>query len=228
MLGMTVPPNKAVVGSNAFAHSAGIHVDGVLKMRETYEIMKPEDVGFLQSKIVLTARTGRHGLQNRLEEMGYALSPEELEKVYSRFLDVADKKQEVFDDDLVAIVRDEIHPIPETYQLEYLHTTSGTGTIPTATVKIRIGDEVKQFAACGDGPVDATYKAITVVVNTSAKLKQYEIRATTSGTEAIGEVTVRLEENDLVVIGRGASTDIIEASAKAYVDGLNRLAATKN
>jgi 2-isopropylmalate synthase len=223
MLGMTVPPNKAVVGSNAFAHSSGIHVDGVLKMRETYEIMKPEDVGFPQSRIVLTARTGRHGLKHRLEEMGYTLSPEELEKIYHRFLTVADKKQEVFDEDLAAIVRDEIHPVPETYQLEYLHTSSGTGTIPTATVKIRIGDEVKQFATCGDGPVDATYKAIAAVVNIPVKLKQYEIRAATSGAEAIGEVTVRLEEKDVVVIGRGASTDIIEASAKAYIDGLNKL-----
>lgn len=227
MLGMTVPPNKAVVGSNAFAHSSGIHVDGFLKMRETYEIMRPEDVGFPESRVALTARTGRHGLKHRLEEMRYTLSPEELEKIYQRFLTVADKKQEVFDEDLAAIIQDEIHPVPETYRLEYLHTTSGTGTIPTATVKIRIGDEVKQFATCGDGPVDATYKAIAAVVNIPVKLKQYEIRAATSGAEAIGEVTVRLEEKDVVVIGRGASTDIIEASAKAYIDGLNKLAVTK-
>jgi 2-isopropylmalate synthase len=224
MLGMPVPPNKAVVGGNAFSHSSGIHVDGFLKERETYEIMRPEDVGITESRVVLTARTGRHGLRDRLEKLGYSLSPEELNQAYQRFLIVADKKQEVFDEDLVAIVRDEIHPIAETYQLEYLHIYSGTSAIPTATVRIRVAGEVREGAAIGDGPVDAACKAISGVTRSAAKLVRYEIRAVTSGTEALGEVTAQLEQGGWKVVGRGASTDVIEASAKAYIDGLNKLA----
>ncbi len=224
MLGMTVPPNKAVVGTNAFSHSSGIHVDGFLKDRETYEIMRPEDVGFSESRVVLTARTGRHGLRDRLEKLGYELSQEELDQTYQRFLTVADKKQEVFDEDLIAILHDEIHPVPETYQLDYMHIYSGTSAIPTATVRLRVRGEVREGAAIGDGPVDAVYKAITQVTQSSAKLARYDIRAVTSGTEAIGEVTVHLEQNGRKMMGRGASTDVIEASAKAYVDGLNKLA----
>jgi 2-isopropylmalate synthase len=225
MLGMAVPMNKAVVGENAFRHSAGIHVDGFLKRRDTYEIMKPQDVGFPQSSVVLTARTGRHGLIHRLEEIGYSLSPEEVDQVYQRFLAVADKKREVFDEDLTAIVHDEIRPVPEVYQLAYLHTASGTGTIPTATVRLKIGDDVLQGAACGDGPVDATYKAIAELVKIEVKLVKYDISAVTAGREAMGEVLVNLEKNGTRVVGRGVSTDIIEASAKAYIDGLNRLKA---
>ncbi|MFH1008964.1 MAG: 2-isopropylmalate synthase [Candidatus Latescibacterota bacterium] len=227
LLGMAIPPNKAVVGSSAFAHSSGIHQDGVLKERGTFEIMSPEDVGFAASRIVLTARSGRHALRHRLEEMGYVLSPEELDKTYSRFLLVADKKQEVFDEDLAAIVRDEIHPIPETYHLEYLHTSSGTGTIPTATVRIRTGNKTVQEAACGDGPVDATYLAIQAGIAVEVTVSDYSIRAVTGGASAMGEVTIRLEGEGESVVGRGASTDIIEASAKAYIDGLNKLAARR-
>ena len=225
MLGMAVPPNKAVVGGNAFSHSSGIHVDGFLKDRETYEIMRPEDVGFAESRVVLTARTGRHGLRDRLEKLGYALSQEELDQTYQRFLAVADKKQEVFDEDLIAILHDEIHPVPETYQLDYLHIYSGTSAIPTATVRLRVeGRDARKAPPIGDGPVDAVCKAISAVTGSSAKLARYEIRAVTSGTEAMGEVTVQLEEGERRVMGRGASTDVIEASAKAYVDGLNKLA----
>jgi len=224
MLGMAVPPNKAVVGGNAFAHSSGIHVDGFLKDRETYEIMRPEDVGLAESRVVLTARTGRHGLRDRLEKLGYALSEEEINRTYERFLLVADKKQEVFDEDLVAILHDEIHPVPEAFHLEYLHIYSGTSAIPTATVKLRVKGEVIAGAAVGDGPVDAACKAISQVTRSSARLVRYEIRAVTSGTEAMGEVTVQLEDEGRKVMGRGASTDVIEASAKAYIDGLNKLA----
>jgi 2-isopropylmalate synthase len=230
-LGFQVPQNKAVVGDNAFRHSSGIHVDGFLKDRETYEIMTPEEVGVPKSNVVLTARTGRHGVRHRLEEIGYRLDDEEMEQVYHRFLAVADKKQEVYDQDLVAIIHDEIHPVDARFVLEYLHTSSGTGTIPTATIRLRIGDEVRSGAECGDGPVDATYHALATMSGMSATLVSYEIRAVTAGTEAMGEVTVRMEaegesERDVKirVIGRGASTDIIEASAKAYVDGLNKLA----
>jgi 2-isopropylmalate synthase len=224
MLGMAVPRNKAVVGANAFSHSSGIHVDGFLKDRETYEIMRPEDVGLAESQVVLTARTGRHGLRDRLEKLGYDLSQEDLDQTYQRFLAVADKKQEVFDEDLVAIMHDEIHEIPKTYQLDYLHIYSGTAAIPTATVRLRVRGEVREGAAIGDGPVDAVCRAIAQVTRSAARLFRYEIRAVTSGTEAIGEVTVQLECGGRRVIGRGASTDVIEASAKAFVDGLNRLA----
>jgi 2-isopropylmalate synthase len=224
LLGIKVPPNKAVVGGNAFSHSSGIHVDGFLKQRETYEIMRPEDVGIEESRVVLTARTGRHGLRDRLQKLGYTLSQPELDQAYQRFLVVADKKQEVFDEDLVAILHDEIHPVPETYQLDYLHIYSGTSAIPTATVKVRCEGESREGAAIGDGPVDAVCKALCAVTKTTARLVTYEIRAVTSGTEALGEVTVQLEKDGFRVVGRGASTDVIEASAKAYVDGLNKLA----
>jgi 2-isopropylmalate synthase len=228
LLGIHVPPNKAVIGANAFSHSSGIHVDGFLKERETYEIMQPEHVGITESRVVLTARTGRHGLSDRLKKLGYTLSQTELDQAYHRFLVVADKKQEVFDEDLIAILHDEIHPLPETYQLEYLHIYSGTSAIPTATVRLRFGGETHEGAAIGDGPVDATCKAISQVTRTSAKLEKYEIRAVTSGTEAMGEVTVQLEDGGRKVLGRGASTDVIEASAKAYIDGLNKLADRKS
>ena len=227
MLGMAVPPNKAVVGGNAFSHSSGIHVDGVLKKRETYEIMRPEDVGRTESRVVLTARTGRAGLRDRLEKLGYSLSAEELDQTYERFLRVADKKQEVFDEDLAAILHDELHAGEDTYKLEYLHFYSGTAAIPTATVRLRVGEESREAAATGDGPVDAAYRAIAQITGSAAQLGRYEIRAITSGTEALGEATLQLEDAGRRVMGRGASTDVIEASVKAYLDGLNKLANLK-
>ncbi|HEY1497795.1 MAG TPA: 2-isopropylmalate synthase [Candidatus Solibacter sp.] len=224
LLGVQVPPNKAIIGANAFSHSSGIHVDGVLKKRETYEIMRPEDVGMTESRVVLTARTGRHGLLDRLRKLGYTLSDHELDQAYRRFLSVADKKQEVFDEDLIAILHDELHPLPAVYELQYLHIYSGTSAIPTATVRLRVNGDAREGAAIGDGPVDAVCRAISQVTATAAKLQRYEIRGVTSGTEAMGEVTIQLEEAGRKVIGRGASTDVIEASAKAYIDGLNKLA----
>jgi 2-isopropylmalate synthase len=228
MLGIVVPPNKAVVGANAFSHSSGIHVDGVLKDRQTYEIMLPEDVGWEQSRVVLTARTGRAGLRSRFEQLGYQLSKEELDQAYQRFLAVADKKQEVYDEDLVALVHDELHPVGQMYQIEYLHVDSGTSTIPTATVKLKVAAEhaesrQHQAASIGDGPIDAVYSAICAATGIHARLVSYEIRSVTSGTEALGEATVQLELENIRVVGRGASTDIIEASARAYVDALNKL-----
>ncbi len=223
MLGMPVPANKAVVGSNAFAHSSGIHVDGFLKDRQTYEIMHPADVGFTGSRVVLTARTGRAGLRSRLEKLGYKLSRQELDSMYQRFLVVADKKQEVLDEDLLALIHDELPPGPQHLKLEYLQSYSGTTAIPTATVRLRVNGKMKQGASVGDGPVDAAYKAIAGLTTTTAKLLRYDIRAVTEGTEAMGEVTVQLEIGNRRIIGRGASTDVIEASAKAYVDALNRL-----
>jgi len=203
-------------------------VDGFLKKRETYEIMRPETIGLDQSRVVLTARTGRHGLQHRLEEMGYTLSKAELDKTYESFLVVADKKTEVFDEDLAAIISDEIHLVEQIYELQYLHVACGTGTLPTASVKIKSKDKTKQAAACGDGPVDAAYEAIRQATGQSPKLENYSIRAVTSGKEALGEATVRITEDGRTFIGRGISTDIIEASAKAYIDAINKMVSTQN
>ena len=228
MLGMPVPANKAVVGSNAFAHSSGIHVDGFLKAAETYEIMKPEDVGSPLSRVVLTARTGRHGLAHRLEELGYTLTKQELDHLYQRFLSVADKKREVFDEDIVALINDEIRAVEQIYELQYLHVVSGTGTLPTASVKIKTKGKIKQAAACGDGPVDAAYEAIRDAIGKSPKLEKYSIRAVTGGKEALGEATVKISEKGRTYIGRGISTDIIEASAKAYIDAINRMVSAKD
>ncbi len=225
MLGMPVPPNKAVVGGNAFSHSSGIHVDGFLKERETYEIMRPEDVGLPESRVVLTGAHRAPWTARPFGEAGLlSIAGRTEPEAYQRFLAVADKKKEVFDEDLVAILHDEIHPAAEIYRLEYLHIYSGTSAIPTATVRLRVGDDVCEGAAIGDGPVDAVCKAISGVTKSAARLVRYEIRAVTSGTEALGEVTAQLEENGHKVMGRGASTDVIEASARAYVDGLNKLA----
>jgi 2-isopropylmalate synthase len=226
LLGIHPPPNKAVVGSNAFAHSSGIHVDGVLKMRETYEIMRPEDVGMGHTRVVLTARTGRAGLRDRLAKLGCALNDEELDRAYQRFLAMADKKREVFDEDLMAMLHDEMH-VAGTYELEYLHVYSGTSAIPTATVRIKAHGESKEGAAVGDGPVDAVCRAIAAVTGTSARLERYEIRAETCGTEALVDSTEHLLEDGRRVSGRAASTDVVEASARAFLDGLNQLARGK-
>ena len=224
LMGIPVAPNKAIVGANAFAHSSGIHQDGVLKKRDNFEIMSPQDVGLESTQIVLTARSGRHALRHRLEQLGHRLSQEDLDKTYDRFLAVADAKKEVYDEDLVAIVGDEIRDIPEKFHLEYLHTISGTGTVPSATVRVLVDKKAVQHSAWGDGPVDAAYKAIASATGTEVSVSEYTIRAVTGGAEAMGEVHVRLSENGTSASGRGASTDIIEASAKAYIDALNRLA----
>jgi 2-isopropylmalate synthase len=228
LTGFVIQPNKAVVGANAFAHEAGVHVDGVLKERTTYEIMKPETIGLVGSRMVLGRHTGRHGFADRCKKLGFKLTKQEIERAYQRFVEIADKKKEVFDEDLAAIVNDEIRIVEQIYQLEYLHVVSGTGTLPTASVKIRIKDEVKQAAACGDGPVDAAYEAIREATGVSAKLENYSIRAVTSGKEALGEATVRISDDGRTYAGRGVSTDIIEASAKAYIDAINRMMAEKN
>jgi len=224
LLGIPVPPNKAIVGANAFSHSSGIHVDGFLKDRQTYEIMQPEDVGLRESRVVLTARTGRAGLRDRLEKLGFTLLPEELNQAYARFLQVADKKQEVFDEDLMAMVHEELKPPSEHCQLEHLYVSGGTSSVPTASVRLKVNGESREATSTGDGPVDAVYRALSAITYSSVKLVKYEIRSVTSGTEALGEATVHLEQGDSKAVGRGASTDIIEASAKAYIDGLNKLA----
>lgn len=224
LTGFVIQPNKAIVGENAFAHESGVHVDGMLKEKSTYEIMRPETIGLSGSKMVLGRHTGRHGFRSRCENLGFKLTDAELEQAYSRFLEIADKKKEVFDDDIAAIINDEIHvTVEHIYQLEYLHVSSGTGTLPTASVKIKVRDKVKLAAAFGDGPVDAAYEAIREATGLSPKLESYSIKAVTGGKEALGEAIVKISEEGRTFIGRGVSTDIIEASAKAYVDAINRM-----
>jgi 2-isopropylmalate synthase len=228
LTGFVVQPNKAIVGANAFAHEAGVHVDGVLKERKTYEIMTPESIGLVGSRMVLGRHTGRHGFADRCKKLGYKLTKDELEQAYQRFLQVADKKKEVFDEDVIAIIDDEVRVVEHTFELEYLRVLIETGTSPKATVKIRSGGEIKESQAEGDGPVDAAYEAIREATGFSPKLESYSIRAVTGGKEALGEATVKIRTDSKIYIGRGISTDIIEASARAYIDAINRLVARKD
>ncbi|MCB9059125.1 MAG: 2-isopropylmalate synthase [Calditrichae bacterium] len=221
--GIVVQPNKAIVGDNAFAHESGIHQDGMLKNRETYEIMTPESVGVPKTKIVLGRHSGRHGLKVRLNELGYTLSDDELNDVYQNFTELADKKKEVFDDDLRILMGDEASKKREQLNLEYIQVYIGTHTIPTATVKIRINDEIKQESATGDGPVDAVINAIDRALDRNYRVESYQVRSVTAGREAMGEVLLRIRDGEKSYNGRGTSTDIIEASAKAYLKAINRL-----
>jgi 2-isopropylmalate synthase len=234
-----VQPNKAVVGANAFAHSSGIHQDGVLKERITYEIINPRDVGVPDSEIVLSARSGRAGLRHRLVELGYTLGDEQFEKVYERFLNVADKKKTVDTRDLEAIVADEVQMFfEETYHLEQVQVSCGDRSIPTATVSIR-GPEGEMFcdADHGTGPVDAVYRAINRVIGEPNELIEFSIQAVTEGIDAVGRVTVRIQADEPVAengyerrvfSGRSSDTDIVVAAAKAYMFALNRLIAARH
>jgi 2-isopropylmalate synthase len=220
---MAVQPNKAVVGANAFAHEAGIHQDGVLKNPMTYEIMKPETIGLSTNKLVLGKHSGRHALRSRLKEMGYDLSDEEINLVFTRFKELADKKKHLVDEDLEVIVTEGILRTSEIFNLEYLHVTSGTTVLPMASVKLDINGRTAQGAGYGNGPIDAAFNAIAQLTGTASELLRFSVSALTGGTDAQGEVTVRLSENGLLALGKGADPDIITASAKAYVNGLNRL-----
>jgi len=238
LTGIPVQPNKAIVGANAFAHSSGIHQDGVLKERTTYEIINPHDVGVPDSEIILSARSGRHGLRHRLTELGYTLDEEQFEKVYQRFLEVADKKKTVDTRDLEAVVADEVQTFfEETYHLEHVQVSCGDHSIPTATVRIR-GPDDRVFcdAAHGTGPVDAVYRAINRVIGEPNELIEFSIQAVTEGIDAVGRVTIRIQadepvsENGVerrVFSGRSSDTDIVVASAKAYMFALNRLIAAR-
>ena len=220
--GIIVQPNKAIVGDNAFAHEAGIHQDGVLKDRNTYEIMLPQTVGFPKTKIVLGKHSGKHGLKARLSEIGYTLSEKELNDVYEKFIALADKKKEIFDDDLRFIMGDSFANIhSDNYELEYMHVSMGTNHLPTSTVKIKKGDEYFQESATGDGAVDACFKAIERALDIKLNLESYQVRSITSGRQALGEVIVRIRENEKYFSGRGVSTDVIEASGKAFINCIN-------
>jgi 2-isopropylmalate synthase len=239
LTGIPVQPNKAIIGSNAFAHSSGIHQDGFLKERTTYEIIDPRDVGVPDSQIILSARSGRHGLRHRLAELGYGLDSEQLERVYLRFLDVADKKKTVDTRDLEALVADEAQKFfEEFYQLEQVQVTCGDHAIPTATVQIR-GPDGQMYcdADHGTGPVDAVYRAINRVIGQPNELIEFAVEAVTEGIDAVGRVTIRIQAEEpvsengvprLVFSGHGADNDIVVASAKAYMFALNRLIAARH
>jgi len=223
--GYPVQPNKAIVGANAFAHESGIHQDGVLKHRETYEIMRAEDVGWTQNKLVLGKHSGRNAFKSRLNELGVVLESEEaLNSAFARFKELADKKHEIFDEDLQALLSDEaVTPETEHYKLTYSQVTSETGETPVARLTLSVGGEEKKAESTGSGPVDATFKAIESVINSGSELLLYSVNNITSGTDAQGDVTVRLSKGGRVVNGSGADTDIVIASVKAYLNALNRL-----
>lgn len=224
LTGMLVQPNKAIVGANAFAHESGIHQDGILKNKLTYEIMDAESIGLTENQIVLGKHSGRNAFRTRLKELGFELSETELNKAFLRFKEVADKKKEISDWDLEAIANDEIQQAPELFRLELVQVSCGDRSRPTATVSLRTptGEELMD-AAIGTGPVDAVYKAINRVVNVPNELIEFSVQSVTKGIDAMGEVTIRLRQNERVYSGHAANTDIIVASAQAYVNALNRL-----
>jgi len=224
LTGIAVPSNKAIVGANAFAHESGIHQDGILKNRLTYEIMTPQSIGIPSNRLVLGKHSGRHAFREYLAELGYHLSETDLEKSYQRFLEIADRKKEVTERDLEALVRGELSQVEEAFVLEYFHVTSGNNAIPTATVRLLCGGESKQEAACGEGPIEAIYKAIERLTGIAAELKEYGIKAVTGGKDALGEVTVKIEVQGRIYTGRGVSTDIIEASTRAFINAVNKVA----
>ncbi|HCD37001.1 MAG TPA: 2-isopropylmalate synthase [Chlorobium sp.] len=218
--GIIVQPNKAIVGENAFSHESGIHQDGMLKNRQTYEVMTPESVGVPKTSIVLGRHSGKHGLKARLEALGYTLADEELESVYRRFMEIADKKKEVYDDDLRVLMGDELGKPSTAFVLDYLHINSGTASIPTATVRIRHREKVFEESATGDGPIDACFRAIERALGIESMVSTYSVRSATAGREALGEALVRISDGSVSFNGRGISTDIIEASARAYIQAL--------
>lgn len=221
--GLAVQVNKAIVGSNAFAHEAGIHQHGVMQERTTYEIMDAQSIGLSESKLVLGKHSGRHAFEKRLIELGYELNREELDKAFARFKEVADKKKEIFDEDLEAIIADEVHTTPEMYQLEYMTVMTSLEGVPTATIKIQTADGELIECGMGVGSVDAVYKTIDKIIPVPHNLIDYIVKAVTGGTDALGEVTVKLGDGKNVYTGRGASLDIVEASAKAYIQAINKL-----
>lgn len=221
LTGMHIQRNKAIVGENAFAHEAGIHQDGMLKNSITYEIMTPQSVGIKHSTLVLGKHSGRHALKQRYTELGYQLSAEELERAYIVFSKIADEKKQIFDDDLIAILQDELSSIDETYKLETFQVTSGLNLIPTATVGLKKGSELFQDSATGDGPVDAAYRAIERITGISVELLDYSIKSVAWGRDAIGEVFVKIAIDGYIFNGRSASTDVITGSVKAYLNAIN-------
>jgi len=224
LTGIFVQPNKAIVGANAFAHESGIHQHGVLSERTTYEIIDPMSIGLPKNKMVLGKHSGRHAFEERLRELGYTdLTKEEIDKAFEKFKVVADKKKVVLDKDIEALLEQKTLNIPETYELIKFQIISGNDLISTASVKIKAGEEEFEEAATGDGPVDAIFKAIDRITNIQIELDDYSIKAVTQGKDALGEVTVRVRKDGKAFLGRGLSTDILEASAKAYINAINKM-----
>jgi len=223
LTGISVQRNKAVVGANAFAHEAGVHQDGMLKERSTYEIMKPQDIGIAGTDLVLGKHSGRHAFRHHLTKLGISLDADELERAFRQFIELADKKKYVYDDDLLMIAQEQMIEA-RVYLLAYLHVSTGTDTVPTATVRLSKGEKVIQDAACGDGPVDAALRTIDRITGIQGKLLDFSLQAITVGKDAMGEVSMRVAFSPgEVVSAKAASTDIVEASAKAYLSCVNRL-----
>ena len=227
--GMNVQANKAIVGSNAFAHSSGIHQDGVLKARDTYEILDPADVGAAGSEIILSARSGHAALKHRLAELGYTFPDDEFDEIYQRFLEIADQKKEVYDEDLESMVQERQRDASAIYTLDALQVSCGDPLVPTATATISDESGEKHVVcATGTGPVDAAYKAVDQVVSVHGDLQEFSVKAVTRGIDALGEVTVRIQAEDgRVFTGRGSDNDIVVSSAKAYVNAINRMIQTQ-
>jgi 2-isopropylmalate synthase len=224
LTGMSVQPNKAIVGANAFRHESGIHQDGMLKERTTYEIMDPRDIGLTGTTLTLGKLSGRHAFKARLEELGYTLSDEEFTRAFTDFKELADKKKEISDRDIEALIAEEMRTFSETYHLEHVQVSCGDHLVPTASVRlIGPGGQLLADAALGTGPVDAVYKAINRLVGVPNNLTEFSVKSVTAGIDAMGEVTIRIESGGRTYTGRGAATDIIVASAKAYMNALNRL-----
>ncbi|MCP5002454.1 MAG: 2-isopropylmalate synthase [Planctomycetes bacterium] len=228
LTGLRVQRNKAIVGENAFAHESGIHQDGMLKERTTYEIMRPEDVGLPKTQLVLGKLSGRHAFKKRVKELGYELTKEEIEHTFSQFKLLADKKKDIYDQDIEAIIQDEKSDVPQIYELDSLSISCGPNVVPTAGVRLRVGgSKIVDDATIGDGPIDALFKTIDVLTGIKVKLIDYSIHAVTGGKDAMGEVSIEMEVKSETYRGRAVGTDIIEASAKAYLNAINR-AALKN
>jgi 2-isopropylmalate synthase len=224
LTGLMVQSNKAIVGRNAFAHEAGIHQDGVIKEKSTYEIMTPETVGIKESKLIMGKHSGRHALKLKYQELGFELGNAELEKAYVLFKKVADKKKEVFDDDLIVIVRDGLRIFPEAYKLKYIQASGGNQIIATATIVLERDGQTYRDSAIGDGPVDAALKAIDRITGLAGRLMDYSVRGVTRGKDAVGEVFMKVDFGKVSFIGKAASTDVVDASARAYLNAINKMA----
>ncbi|MDP4179897.1 MAG: 2-isopropylmalate synthase [Bacillota bacterium] len=225
LTGVNVQPNKAVVGANAFAHESGIHQHGVLSEKSTYEIMTPESIGLTQNRMVLGKLSGRHAFEERLKELGYSLSAEETQKAFEQFKGLADKKKEVSDRDIEALVKEKVSEIPEVFELDSFQISSGNRVIANSVISLKRNGNIISEAATGDGPVDAAFNAMDRLIGFSIELEEYSLKAVTEGKDALGEVTVKAFKDGKFFIGRGVSTDIVEASVKAYLNAINRIIA---
>ena len=224
LTGIKVQPNKAIVGSNAFAHESGIHQHGVLAEKTTYEIMTPESIGLSQNRMVLGKLSGRHAFEDRLKELGYTnLAQEDIQKFFEMFKNLADRKKTVSDRDIEALIEAKVSKVPEIYELESFQITSGNKSVSTATISLKRNEEIITEAATGDGPIDAAFNAMERVVGISFKLEDYSLDSVTEGKDALGEVTVKISKDDIAVLGRGISTDVIEASIRAYLNAINKI-----